>query len=240
VTTLEEDADPYCLPLSDAAELLRPAPWRRVVVIGDSVAAGVSEHVVGYRDLDGTERVRDALSATRPVTFAKLGQRDLRVAEIAETQLQRALEFGPDLAIVAAGANDAFRRSFNPEQVRIELLDLVWPLQAAGSAVALIGLFDLARSGLVPEPVAGAMAERFDALDVVSSAVASELGCVFVDNHSHPLASNPAIFATDNIHCNARGHAVAATNCLRALHRSLEAGHCASSSERMLDGVGPG
>jgi lysophospholipase L1-like esterase len=238
VNTLEEDVDPYCLAPSEAAELLRRAPWQRVVVVGDSVAAGVSEHVTGYRDVAGAERVRDALSATRPVTFANLGQRDLRVAEIAERQLHRALEFGPDLTIVAAGANDAFRRSFNPEQVRIGLLDLVWPLQEAASVVALIGLFDLARSGLVPEAFAGAMAERFDALDAVSAGVASELGCVLVDNHSHPLARDPAIFASDNIHCNARGHAVAATNCVRALHRSLESGRRASPAERMLDGVG--
>ncbi|MCW2918254.1 MAG: lipolytic protein family [Actinomycetia bacterium] len=61
------------------------------------------------------------------------------------------------------------------------------------------------------------MAERFDRLDALTSRIAAEHGGAHVDNHSHPLAADPGIFAGDRIHCNARGHAVAAANLVKAL-----------------------
>lgn len=221
MTVLDEDTDPHCLSPGEAAALLEPAPWRRLVVVGDSVAAGVREPLAGYRDLSSVDRLGDALSSSRTVAFANFGQRDLRVGEIIETQLDPALARHPDLVVVAAGANDAFRRSFDPGTVRAALVALVGPLRQVGATVALIGLYDLARSGLVPEPYATGMAERFDALDVLTADVAAEQGCVFVDNHSHPLSSDPAIYASDRVHCNARGHAIAATTAIRTLHGHL-------------------
>jgi hypothetical protein len=40
-----EAADPHCLTLGTAGALLAEAPWRRLVVVGDSIAQGVREPV---------------------------------------------------------------------------------------------------------------------------------------------------------------------------------------------------
>lgn len=85
-----------------------------------------------------------------------------------------------------------------------------------------IGLFDLARSGLIPEPYAVPMAQRFDSLDALTCRVAADHGGVHVDNHHHPLANDAGIFASDRIHCNARGHAIAAANLVMALSEAIE------------------
>jgi lysophospholipase L1-like esterase len=208
-----EAGDPDTLSDADAALLLDGAPWKRLVVIGDSVAAGTREPLAGYRDMHGSERLASWLG----IEWHQLGVPGMRIDEVVRTQMGPALDLRPDLAIVAAGGNDALARSFDPRVVAERLMGIVGPLAMAGALVVTVGLFDLPRSGLVPPSVAEAMAERFDRLDAVTRDVVTTLGGLHVDNHSHPAGRDPGIYSSDGIHCNARGHAVWAANMARAL-----------------------
>lgn len=213
--------DPHCLTLEAGAELMRGHPFRRVVMLGDSVVAGVREPTPGYLDLSMADRLEHALSADRPdLSFANFGVSGLRIAEVTATQLEAALTHRPDLAVVSAGGNDAFERGFDPGRAAGELAHLAARLADAGATVVLIGLFDVGGAGLLPPAAGQRLSATFDTLDEVMHLVAEEVpGCVVSDNRSHPLARDPSIFASDLIHCNARGHAVAATTLLRDLHR---------------------
>ncbi|MEO3829331.1 hypothetical protein [Actinomadura sp. B10D3] len=52
--------------------------------------------------------------------------------------------------------------------------------------------------------------------------VAAEHGACHVDNpHGHPVAADPGIYSSDQLHLNARGHAFAAANTIRALAAHL-------------------
>lgn len=204
-----ELSDPYCTPPDTAAELLRDLPWNRLAVLGDSVTAGVMDPLPGYRERSFADRLVDALAATRPGFAAvNLAEPHRLLDEIREQQLVPALEFEPDVVLVSAGGNNAFR-DFAPETLRAELAALLTPLAESGATVVTVGLFDLARSGLVPPEHAAGMARRFDELDRVTAALSRELGGVHVDTHHHPLSADPALYATDRVHANARGHAVA-------------------------------
>lgn len=227
-----EAADPHCLAMREACHLLSGAPWCRVVALGDSVAAGVSEPVSGYRDLDGIGRVVEVLEANRGcVMYRNLAERDLRLAEVRERQRRAALDLQPDLVIVAAGGNDVLARSFAEDQIAEQLAATLGPLVAVGAQLVTIGLFDLARSGLMPQRYAPIMTERFDRLDAVTARVSAHCGGLHVDNHHHPLAADPSIFASDRIHANARGLAVAAANLTRALAAALDGGRSARSPD---------
>jgi lysophospholipase L1-like esterase len=218
---LETD-DPDCLPPAELVALLSDAPWQRMVVLGDSVALGVREPVSGYRDLSFADRVAEALGDGRPqLAYHNLAIRQLRLAEVRDAQLALALQMLPDLAIVAAGANDALRRSFDPDRVRADLLEIVEPLAANGAFVVTIGLFDLARSGLLPAELAPAMIERFDALDEITADVAGRIGGLHVDTHHHPRGWDPSIYSSDGMHANSCGHAIAATAIVEALAGAL-------------------
>ncbi|MGY4920581.1 SGNH/GDSL hydrolase family protein [Streptomyces sp. 900116325] len=213
-----EGSDPHCVTPAQAAELLKGAPWKRMAVLGDSVAAGVSEAVEGYRDTPSVHRVAEALGAERhDFAWRNFAVRNLRIAEIRTTQVAPVLDWSPDLILVSAGGNDAFRRSYNRDRMRQELGLLLDPFAALKVQIVTIGLFDLARSGLVPELAEKGLAERFDDLDAVTRAVSAFYGGVHVENHTHPEAANPDIFAGDRIHANARGHAMAAANLMKAL-----------------------
>ncbi|WP_433226423.1 hypothetical protein [Actinomadura formosensis] len=51
---------------------------------------------------------------------------------------------------------------------------------------------------------------------------AAEFGACHVDNPSdHPVAADPGVYSGDRLHLNARGHAFAAANTVRALAAHL-------------------
>jgi lysophospholipase L1-like esterase len=213
--------DPHVLTLEDGAALLEGHPFRSVVVMGDSVAAGVREPAHGYLDLSMADRLHEALAAGRPdLAFANLGVTGLKVAEVEATQLDAALERRPDLVVLSAGGNDAFERGFDSDRTTSELAHLAGRLSEAGARVVLIGLFDIGGSGLLPEELGKRMSAKFGVLDDVMHRVARQVpGCVVSDNRQHPLSHDGSIFSSDLIHCNARGHAVAAATLLRDVHR---------------------
>lgn len=213
----KEAADPHCMDFAAAAERLRPLPWHRLAVLGDSVTAGVRDPHPGYWDASFSERLRLALASTRTdFDSVNLATPYLRVDEIRAQQLDRALAFRPDVVLVSAGGNDAFA-PYDPAVLRQRIARLLRPLAEAGALVVTVGLFDLARSGLVRAERAAAMAARFDEFDRVSGSITAELGGIHVDTHRHPLAANPDIYAADRVHANARGHAVAFSAIVKAV-----------------------
>jgi lysophospholipase L1-like esterase len=201
------------LDLSPLPAPLAQAPWKRTVVVGDSVAAGVREPLDGYRDMGFADQVGEALGGA----YLNLGVAGLRLDEVRDGQLPDALAFGPDMAMVIAGGNDALDRDYSPERVRHGLAEIVEPLAAAGAFVVTVGLFDVARSGLLPPEIAPLMIARFDELDAITAEVAAAVGGLHVDTHHHPRAADPSIYASDRLHCNALGHAIAFSAVVDAL-----------------------
>jgi lysophospholipase L1-like esterase len=193
------------LDLAPLPTSLERAPWTRMVVVGDSVAAGVREPLAGYRDMGFADQVGEALGGAH----LNLGVPGLRLREVRESQLADALAFAPDIALVIAGGNDALDAGYSAELVRRDLAAIVEPLAAAGALVVTVGLFDLPRSGLLPPDVAPLMAARFDELDAITADVVAGVGGLHVDTHHHARGADPGIYASDRIHCNALGHALA-------------------------------
>ena len=222
-----EWADPHVANDEELARLLGPGvEWERVVVLGDSIAAGVREPSPGYRDLSWSDRVAAGLGIARPGAVVRnLGRRDLTAAEVRETELEEALALGPDLAIVAAGGNDMLRREFDPGLVREELSAILTPLRAAGAELLTFDLLDNTATGLVPERSVGVLRERLAQLAEVTRAASVAVGGWHVPLTAYPAATDTDIFASDGLHLNARGHAIVGT----ALARHLGVARCGDS-----------
>jgi lysophospholipase L1-like esterase len=214
--------EPEVLPFVSQVALLRGAPWRRVAVLGDSIAEGVREPREGFLDLSWIDRVAEPLRAVSPgLCLMNLGLRDLLAAEVRERQLVAALGFRPDLAIVAAGGNDALRRSFSPDDVTRELDGIVGPLRRAGADVLMIELMDIVASGLVPPEYAHSLDERMRALAEVTRRVARRHGAMLVEMRDHPASADPDVYSSDRLHLNALGHAIVGTEAVRVLSDAL-------------------
>ena len=217
--------NPDCRWPDEAADLIRNAPWRRVCVLGDSVAEGVREPVPGYRDLDGIGRVVEALRAAHPdLEHLNLGERNLTIAQVRDTQLQRALAAKPDLAIVAAGANDAFSRGFDPERVEADLDSLLAPLAEQGAQLVTMGLFDIGRTGLLPEPLSERLTKNFELLDQITERVVTRYGGTHTANHHHAMTASREVMCSDSVHINAHGHAISGVNLVKAMLRLPDQG----------------
>jgi len=208
----------------ELATVLRDAPWQRLAVIGDSVAEGVREPAAGYLDLSWVDRIEASLRSAAPrLAVLNLGLRNLRAAEVRARQLEPALAFRPDLAIVAAGGNDALRRSFDPGAVERELVAIVGPLRRAGADVVLLELMDIVASGLVPAAQAAVVDGRMRRLAELTRRVAGRHGAILVEMRGHPASADPGVYARDRLHLNARGHAIVAGEAVRALSAAIPA-----------------
>jgi lysophospholipase L1-like esterase len=216
--------DPEVLSDHDLAALLSGARWRRLAVLGDSIAEGVREPLDGYRDLSWIDRIAAPLRDVAPgLAVLNLGRRDLLAAEVRAGQLAPALAFRPDLAIVAAGGNDSLRRSFDPGAVERELVAIVGPLRRAGADVLLLELMDIVASGLVPAGQAAVVDGRMRRLAELTRRVARRHGAVLVEMRGHPASADPGVYARDRLHLNARGHAIVGSEAVRALSAAIPA-----------------
>ena len=220
-----EAADRYCLRAGEAAKLLAEHPWRRFVVLGDSVAEGLGDAVPGYPDLPWAERIAVELGLVRPeLAFLNLGQSNTPAADVRAGQLDAALEFAPDLALVACGGYDVLRPAFEPEAVEAEIELIVSALAARNCDVITVGIFDGSRSPLMPERFRAGMAVRLEQLAASTRRVSDRFGTIHVDLTDHPAASRLDSYSADGIHGNRRAHAISAAEAIRSLGARLAAG----------------
>jgi lysophospholipase L1-like esterase len=215
-----EAADPYCLRSGEAETILAGHPWRRFAALGDSIAEGVGDPIPGYRTLPFVDRVAAELARVRPdLAYLNLGSRGLRVHEVRARQIRPALDFEPDLALVACGANDALRPGYEAraEGVDRDLAAVVTALQEHGVLVVTVSIFVRPAYPSLPEWLRPSGTERMTMLGDRTTALAAELGTVHIDLAGHPIAGSTGSISADGLHGNGRAQAVAAAETIRAL-----------------------
>jgi lysophospholipase L1-like esterase len=215
-----EAEDPYCLRPGEARALLSGHPWRRFAALGDSIAEGVADPLPGYHRLPFADRVADELARAQPdLVYLNLGRRGLRVRDVRARQLETALAFGPDLALVVCGANDALRPGYETRagQVDRDLSAMVLALQERGALVVTVSILVWPRYPRLPHWLTPPPAERMTALGRRTAALGARLGTVHVDLTDHPAGKDPHIVSADGLHGNARAQAIVAAETVRRL-----------------------
>ncbi len=218
-----EAEDPHCLRAGEAARLLRGHPWKRFAVLGDSVAQGIGDPVPGYSPLPWCDRIAAELRAIQPrLSYLNLGERELRAAEVQATQLDRAVAFAPDLALVVCGANDAMGVAYKPAAVDTAITEMVLALQAAGALVITVGIFDISQAPCFSGKIRKLMASRMQILSSHTLDVSRRLGTIHVDCFRHPAEGDPAMYSADGLHGNMRSHQIFAAEAIRLLGMHLQ------------------
>jgi lysophospholipase L1-like esterase len=213
-----EADDPHVAGDTALAAVLRGAPWRQVVALGDSVVRGVREALPGYRNLSWLQRLERGLVRAVPgAAVHNLGWRNLTAAQVRSAQLGPALAREPDLALVVADGNDLLQRRFDPAALHADLVSIIAPLRMAGAEVLTMDLWDITVSEHVDPRHRDAMRERLDAYVSVVRAVSVQQGTVHARLREHPAATDPAVFSSDGLHLNVRGHAIVAAEVARRL-----------------------
>ena len=217
-----EAADPYCLRPGEAAKLLTGHPWRRFVVLGDSVASGVGDPVEGYTAMPWCDRIAAELHATAPdFAYFNIGARDLLAGQIRELQLGQAIAFGGDLALVSAGGNDALSRSYRADKVEVEITAIIGALRSAGYDVITVGLFDASHAPAIPDVLRRSVSTRLRDLSARTATIAEQYAAIHVNMIGHPVEPDAGMYSADGIHGNFRSHAICAAEAIRALGAHL-------------------
>ena len=226
-----EAADPYCLRPGESARLLAGHPWHRFAVIGDSIAEGVGENTAGYSPLPWADRIAAELRTQQPdLVYLNLGRRYTPVAVVRARQLEPALEFNPDLALVACGGFDMLQPNFDPDAVERELRAIVGALRDRGVDVITTGMFDGSLSPLVPDAIRPGFQRRLHTLSGLTGALAADLGTLHVNLTFHPASKCADIYSADGRHGSGRGHAISSAEAIRRLGLKIAADHAGASA----------
>ncbi|MFF8594005.1 SGNH/GDSL hydrolase family protein [Streptomyces sp. NPDC015220] len=222
-STRAERVDPYCLKEGEADRLLAGHPWKRFVVLGDSVAEGLGDPVPGYLDQPWADRLATALKRHSPdMAHLNTGRRNTRAALVRSTQLTEVLDFRPDLALVACGGYDTLVTGFDAERVGAELRAIVTALRETGCTVITVSMIDGSRGPRVPAAVRDRLGERLRDLSEVTGRLARDLDTVHIDLFDHPVGGEDGLLSADGRHANRRGHAIAATEAIRTIGAYLD------------------
>ncbi len=220
-----EAADPFCLRDGEATRLLTGHPWRRFAVLGDSVAQGLGDPVDGYPDQPWCDRIAAELTAVQPgLAYLNLGASNSTAARVRARQLQAALTFAPDLALVACGGYDVLRFSYDLAGTEAELRAIISALTGAGCDVLTVGLFDGSYAPVLSEQLRDPLRERLHELSRRMRAVSTDLGTLHVELTWHPASRDPSLYSKDPRHGTMRGHAIAAAESIRCLGTFLGTG----------------
>lgn len=201
--------DEFVLKPGESRSLLTGAPWQRLAVLGDSLAEGVGDPTLGYLTLSWADRLAAELGVPGYVNY---GTAHATAGEVAERQLDDAVAWGPDLAIVVAGGNDLF--TADPDLAATErALEATYArLRATGADVVAFTLMD--PSGLIGLPEFG---RRIGALNSVIRHAAARKGVIVADFAERSYAGDRSIYSADLKHLNMRGQAIVASGTIERL-----------------------
>ncbi|MCI2420776.1 SGNH/GDSL hydrolase family protein [Saccharopolyspora sp. K220] len=180
-----------------------PRRARTLAVLGDSVAVGIGDPVIGGRWRGFAPLLADALGAARLANLATSGA---RVAAVHDTQLPAALHAAPDAAVLMVGMNDTMRSDFDATLLRQQLNAVVHALTTAGTVVVTIRYHDHSRVFRLPGPLRHALTRRIGELNRILAAVAEEHAAGVVDLDRLPGVYRPEAWSVDRLHPSELGH----------------------------------
>ena len=180
-------------------------PTLRVAVLGDS-----SVTAPGVRSPDDiwVSRVGRRLADDYYVVLSSFAVGGSTARDLIEEQLPSAIEFQPDLVLIAVGANDAMRgvplRAFERN-----LDTLVGRLAVTGANIVLSGVGDLGSIPRLHPPLENLMSRRASRFDRAHWRVAARHGATVVRQRSDDRRvwyRDPALWADDRFHVSSQGH----------------------------------
>lgn len=188
-----------------------PAPQQavrdyiRFVALGDSASFGVGDPTPdGWR---GWARIlADSIATDHYVSFCKLALPGATVADVRHQHLPQALDHRPVLASLVVGLNDVFRSTWDPEQIRRDLLHCAGELSRQGAVLITLRFHDHARVLGLPGLLARPVRRRIQVLNEIYDEVHEKHGVLRLDLAADPAIYSRAFWATDRQHPSELGH----------------------------------
>ena len=191
-------------------------PWSRFVAIGDSFTEGVGdpdpESPGGLRGW--ADRFAEVLSEySEDFAYANLAVRGKLITQIADEQVEAALDLRPDLISICGGGNDVIRPGTDPDEVAARLERVIERLSESGATILVFTGVDTAF-----QPVFRTIRGKVAIFNENVRKIAKRHDCVVVDQWAIEELQDNRFWATDRLHLNALGHHTIALAALEALN----------------------
>lgn len=191
-------------------------PWSRFVAIGDSFTEGVGDPEAdspgGLRGW--ADRFAEVLAGyDDDFSYANLAVRGKLIRQIAEEQLEAAIDLRPDLISICAGGNDVIRPGADPDAVAEQLEYILRKLRETGATVIVFTGIDVNF-----QPVFRSMRGKVAIYNENVRKVAQRYDCIVVDQWALEELQDSRYWSDDRLHMNALGHHTIARAALDALN----------------------
>jgi lysophospholipase L1-like esterase len=174
------------------------------VVLGDSAAYGTGDEVQTgvFRGWAGflSENFQDGCDY---FNFSRPGAKS---SEVAQVQLEKALELNPDICAVIVGGNDLLRNGFDPISLHENLQFICRNLLALGSEIVMVELHDPLQLLKLPKLLGRVLNKRVNAVNAVYRKIALEFEIVSVKTRSIEDVHNLRNWHIDRMHPGPAGH----------------------------------
>jgi lysophospholipase L1-like esterase len=218
--TRTEANDPFVIDNAEAARLLQGASWRRFAVLGDSVAEGIGDPSPGYTTSPWADRVATALRAGQPdLEYLNTGRMGATTRSVIRYQLDRIVEFAPDLVYITCGINDVWQAGADIEALAHNLDHLFRTVANSGAQIGTVAFADAFVGPMGP------LRSRVHTLNEIVRELAQDYDATLVDLWEHPFRLRTDLFSADLIHFAMSGHAVVATETIKALSAAAQPQH---------------
>ena len=177
----------------------------RIVAIGDSASCGVGDPTPhGWR---GWARIlADSIAVDHHVSFCKLAVPGATVADVRRKQLHEALDHRPTIASLVVGLNDVMRSTWDPDQIRADLLHCAAALAREGVLLVTVRFHDHTRVLGLPSLLARPMQRRIRVLNEIYDEVHERYGTLRLDLAADPTIYDRELWAADRLHPSELGH----------------------------------
>jgi lysophospholipase L1-like esterase len=177
----------------------------RFVALGDSASCGVGDRTPqGWRGW--AQILADAVALDHHVSFCKLAVPGATVADVRHEQLDEALARRPVIASLVVGLNDAMRSTWDPVQIRRDLLHCAEKLAHQGAIVITVRFHDHTRVLGLPQLLARPMRRRIRVLNEIYDEVHEKYGVLRLDLDADPAIYSREHWAVDRLHPSELGH----------------------------------
>jgi lysophospholipase L1-like esterase len=191
-------------------------PWSRYVALGDSFTEGIGDPEPsspgGSRGW--ADRVAEVLAeGTEDFAYVNLAVRGRLLQQIADQQVEPALELRPDLISISAGGNDILRPGSDPDEVADRLEHAVVRLGSDGAAVLLFTGPDVGMT-----PVLGRVRAKAAIYNENIRGIAARHDALVADMWALRDLRDTRMWAPDRLHFSPLGHHTIARAVLAALN----------------------
>ncbi|MEO7350629.1 MAG: SGNH/GDSL hydrolase family protein [Marmoricola sp.] len=191
----------------------------RFAALGDSVTYGIRDNRPAG-DRGWASLLADAISKDHQMSFHKTARPGATAADVRTAQLEDALAHRPHIASLVVGLNDTMRSTWDPAQVRADLLYCAERLVEQGALLLTVRFHDHARVFGLPHVLARPMRAPVAILNEIYDEIYDRFGGVRVDLAAHPGVYDREFWSVDRLHPSELGHRVRADEFAARLHHA--------------------